>query len=190
MKLTARQERLLSRTFIDYRPTADFIDNPLIVNRAEGLYCYDTEGKRYFDAIGGIFVAILGHRHPRVMEAMRAQMERHYQDNRTYADGMAASIYGEWPPLVNAARKPGEWQSYDIVFEAPRFTGRPSPGYFTVFWNGVMAHNRQRLLGTTTAIMTPHAYTAHEPELPLYLQQHGNRVRYRNIWVRRLKSSD
>ena len=76
MKLTARQERLLSRTFIDYRPTADFIDNPLIVDRAEGLYCQDTEGKRYFDAIGGIFVAILGHRHPRVMEAMRAQMER------------------------------------------------------------------------------------------------------------------
>lgn len=76
MKLTARQERLLNRTFIDYRPTADFIDNPLIVERADGLYCWDTEGKRYFDAIGGIFVAILGHRHPRVMEAMRTQMER------------------------------------------------------------------------------------------------------------------
>jgi hypothetical protein len=111
-------------------------------------------------------------------------------DNRTYADGMAASIYGEYPPLVNAARKPGEWQSYDIVFEAPRFTGRPSPGYFTVFWNGVMVHNRQPLLGTTTAIMTPHAYTAHEPELPLALQAHGNRVKYRNIWIRRLHGYD
>ncbi len=76
MKLTARQQRLLQRTFIDYRPTADFIEDPLIISRAEGLYCWDTEGKRYFDAIGGIFVATLGHRHPRVMEAMRAQMER------------------------------------------------------------------------------------------------------------------
>jgi adenosylmethionine-8-amino-7-oxononanoate aminotransferase len=76
VKLTARQERLLQRTFVDYRPTSEFLDNPLIVSRAEGLYCWDTEGKRYFDAIGGIFVAILGHRHPRVMEAMRLQMER------------------------------------------------------------------------------------------------------------------
>lgn len=111
-------------------------------------------------------------------------------NNRTYADGMAASIYGEYPPLVNAARKPGEWQSYDIIFEAPRFTGRPSPGYFTVFWNGVMVHNRKQLLGSTAAIMTPHAYTAHEPELPLALQAHGNRVRYRNIWIRRLHGYD
>ena len=76
MKLTARQQRLLQRTFIDYRPTEDFLDNPLIISRAEGLYCWDTEGKRYFDAIGGIFVATLGHRHPRVMEALRTQMER------------------------------------------------------------------------------------------------------------------
>jgi hypothetical protein len=110
--------------------------------------------------------------------------------NPTYADGMAASIYGEWPPLVNAALRPGEWQSYDIVFEAPRFTGRPSPGYFTVFWNGVMVHNRKELLGSTVAIMRPHEYTAHEPEAPLALQQHGNRVRFRNIWIRRLKGYD
>jgi hypothetical protein len=111
-------------------------------------------------------------------------------NNRTYADGMAASIYGEWPPTVNASRKPGEWQSYDIIFEAPRFTGRVSPGYFTVIWNGVIVHNRQELLGTTTAIMTPHEYTAHEPELPLQLQQHGNRVHFRNVWIRRLKGYD
>lgn len=111
-------------------------------------------------------------------------------DNRTYADGMAASIYGEWPPLVNVARKPGEWQSYDIIFEAPRFAGRPSPGYFTVLWNGVLVHNRKELEGTTTAIMTPHAYTAHESALPLSLQAHGNRVHYRNIWVRRLQGYD
>jgi hypothetical protein len=111
-------------------------------------------------------------------------------ENRTYADGMAAAIYGEYPPRVNAARRPGEWQSYDIIFEAPRFAGRPSPGYFTVLWNGVMVHNRQQLLGTTTAIMTPHAYTTHEAELPLALQAHGNRVRFRNIWIRRLGGYD
>ena len=111
-------------------------------------------------------------------------------DNRTYADGMAASIYGETPPMVNAARRPGEWQSYDIVFEAPRFTGSPSPGYFTVIWNGVLVHNRKELLGPTAAIMTPHAYTAHDPELPLSLQRHGNPVRFRNVWIRRLRGYD
>ena len=111
-------------------------------------------------------------------------------DNRTYADGMAASIYGEWPPLVNVARKPGEWQTYDIVFEAPKFTGKLSPGYVTVFWNGVVVHNRQQILGPTSATATPHTYTAHEPELPLTLQNHGNPVSFRNIWIRRLSNYD
>jgi adenosylmethionine-8-amino-7-oxononanoate aminotransferase len=69
-------EALLRRTFIDFQQTEDFLAHPLIVNRAEGLYYWDIHGKRYFDAIGGIFVAVLGHRHPRVMEAMRRQMER------------------------------------------------------------------------------------------------------------------
>jgi len=75
VRLTTRQEQLLHRTFLDYRATADFVDNPLVIDRAEGLYLWDAEGKRYFDAIGGIFVAILGHRHPRIIDAMRAQME-------------------------------------------------------------------------------------------------------------------
>ena len=110
-------------------------------------------------------------------------------NNRTYADGMMASIYGEWPPLVNVSRKPGEWQSLDIVFEAPRFTGRLTPGYFTVFWNGVIVHNRAELYGTTTPTMTPHVYTPHDPEIPLQLQGRA-RVRYRNIWIRRLKPYD
>jgi adenosylmethionine-8-amino-7-oxononanoate aminotransferase len=75
VKLTSRQQQLLRRTFIDYYPTDEFLENPLVIERAEGLYCWDGDGKRYFDAIGGIFVAILGHRHPRVIEAMRRQME-------------------------------------------------------------------------------------------------------------------
>jgi hypothetical protein len=110
-------------------------------------------------------------------------------NNRTYADGMMASIYGEWPPMVNVARKPGEWQSLDIVFEAPHFTGAVSPGYFTIFWNGAVVHNRQQLAGVTTPTMTPHVYTPHDAELPLQLQGRA-RVRYRNVWIRRLHGYD
>jgi adenosylmethionine-8-amino-7-oxononanoate aminotransferase len=73
---TPRQERLLRRTFIDFTQTSQILQDPLILERGEGLYCWDSEGKRYYDSIGGIFVAILGHRHPRVMDAMRRQMER------------------------------------------------------------------------------------------------------------------
>ena len=69
--------------------------------------------------------------------------------NPTYADGQTAAIYGQWPPLANAARKPGEWQTYDIVFEAPRFVDdkMDKPAYFTVFWNGVMVHNHKASMG-------------------------------------------
>ena len=80
-------------------------------------------------------------------------------ENPTYADGMAASIYGEYPPLVNAARRPGAWQTYDIVFEAPEFKGTTlvRPAYFTVFWNGVLVQLRRPVMGATSATMTPHA---------------------------------
>ncbi len=76
MKLDPRQRRLLRRTFIDYQQTSEFLENPLVLERAQGLYYWDTEGKQYFDAIGGIFVAGLGHNHPRVSGAIRAQMDR------------------------------------------------------------------------------------------------------------------
>jgi adenosylmethionine-8-amino-7-oxononanoate aminotransferase len=76
MKITPRQERLLKRTFVDFQQMSEFVKAPLILDRADGLYYWDTDGKRYFDAIGGIFVATLGHRPPRVMEAMRRQMEK------------------------------------------------------------------------------------------------------------------
>jgi len=109
-------------------------------------------------------------------------------ENPTYADGGAGAIYGQWPPLVNAARAPGEWQSYDLVFEAPRFDqgGRLlKAAYLTLFWNGVMVQNRQQLLGPTAWRSTV-PYAPHAAELPLRLQDHGNPVRFRNIWVRRL----
>ncbi|HUO32057.1 MAG TPA: aminotransferase class III-fold pyridoxal phosphate-dependent enzyme [Bryobacteraceae bacterium] len=76
MTLTSRQKMLLKRTFIDYQAMADFVLDPLIVERAQGLYYWDANGRRYFDAIGGIFVATLGHGHPRLLEAMRKQMEK------------------------------------------------------------------------------------------------------------------
>ncbi len=74
MKLDDRQRRLLQRTFLDYQPTADFLDHPLVVSRAEGLYYWDVEGKQYLDGIGGIFVATLGHRHPRLVDALQRQL--------------------------------------------------------------------------------------------------------------------
>ena len=74
--VTPRQEALIRRTFLDLTQTLEFLAHPLVVNRAEGLYCWDSQGRRYFDAIGGIFVAVLGHRHPRVLDAMRRQMDK------------------------------------------------------------------------------------------------------------------
>jgi hypothetical protein len=112
-------------------------------------------------------------------------------NNRTYADGQAGAMYGQWPPLVNAARKPGEWQSYDIVFEAPRFENGKlvKPAFQTVFWNGVVIHNHKEVMGATI-YRNVATYSAHAAELPLMLQDHNNPVRYRNIWVRRMGAYD
>jgi hypothetical protein len=113
-------------------------------------------------------------------------------ENVTYADGQAAAIYGEYPPLVNVARKPGEWQTYDIIFEAPKFNGTMTvaPAYVTVLWNGVLVHHRRPIMGPTSATATVHQYAPHDPELPLTLQDHAHPVRYRNVWIRRLASYD
>jgi hypothetical protein len=112
-------------------------------------------------------------------------------ENPTYADGEAGALYGQWPPLVFPARKPGEWNTYDIVFEAPHFEGERlvKPAFQTVFYNGVVVHNRKELLGPMVYRQVAH-YRPHPPELPLGLQDHGNPVRYRNIWIRRLGGYD
>ena len=112
-------------------------------------------------------------------------------DNQTYPDGQAASIYGTYPPLVNAMRKPGEWNVYDILFTVPRFEGEKlvKPGYFTVFHNGVCVHNHAELLGDSNHRQLP-SYHPHPPKGALVLQDHGNPVRYRNIWYRELKDYD
>jgi hypothetical protein len=110
--------------------------------------------------------------------------------SRTYADGMNASIYAEWPPMVNIAAPPGEWQVFDVVFEAPRFSGTAllRPATLTVFWNGAVVHNRQPLAGPTS-LLTVHQYTPHEPELPFSIQGRAP-VHFRNIWARRLLDYD
>ena len=112
-------------------------------------------------------------------------------DNPTYADGMTGAIYGQCPPLVNACRKPGEWQTCDIIWEGPRFDGNrlTKPARVTVISNGVLIHHARDLIGGTCH-RTLAEYQEHAPELPLMLQDHGDLVRYRNIWYRALTDYD
>ncbi len=113
-------------------------------------------------------------------------------ENKTYADGSASSIYGQYPPLVNACKGPGEWQTYDIIYTAPRFEDcgeMKSPARFTVIHNGVLTQNNVTLTGPAVWIGRP-PYKAHPEKMPIALQDHGNPVRYRNIWVRELGPKD
>jgi len=112
-------------------------------------------------------------------------------NNPTYADGGAGAIYGAWPPLVNPGRKPGEWNVFDIVFKAPVFDGSNlvTPAYVTILFNGVMVHDHQQILGRT-AYRQVAQYRPHGAEEPLSLQDHGYKVRFRNVWIRRLKGYD
>jgi len=110
-------------------------------------------------------------------------------ENPTYVNGQAGSIYKQHPPLVNATRPPGEWQTYDIVFIAPRFSqdGKLlSPARLTGFHNGVLVQYDTVLRGATTYRGQP-KYTPHAPRLPIELQDHSDLVAFRNIWVREIK---
>ena len=111
--------------------------------------------------------------------------------NKTYPDGQAGAIYCQYPPLVNPARPPGEWQTYDIVFHAPRFSADSKltePATVTLLFNGVLAQDHTMPTGPTDYMKRP-PYKAGPAKLPLLLQDHGQPVRYRNIWVRELKAA-
>ena len=108
--------------------------------------------------------------------------------NETYADGQAGAVYGQTPPLVNASRPPGQWQTYDIIFHRPRFaadgTVRDS-ARVTLLHNGVLVQDNTIITGWTVHAARAH-YEPHPDRLPLFLQDHGNPTRYRDIWVREL----
>jgi hypothetical protein len=123
-----------------------------------------------------------------LMEKYEVQVLDCY-NNKTYADGMTAAIYGQYPPAVNACRPPGEWQTYDIVFHRPRFDQKGtliSPARMTVLHNNILVHDNAVLTGPTENKQRP-PYLAHADKLPISLQDHGNPIRFRNIWIRELE---
>ncbi len=107
-------------------------------------------------------------------------------DNKTYPDGQTGAIYGQYPPLVNASRAPGQWQSYDIIFHRPVFSENgklKTPARITVLHNGILIQDNTEILGATSHKKRA-AYKPHPDKLPLALQDHGNPVRFRNIWIK------
>jgi hypothetical protein len=112
-------------------------------------------------------------------------------NNKTYADGQASAIYGQTPPLVNASRPPGEWQSYDVIFEVPRYEDGKlvKKAHATVLHNGVVVHHRREILGRTNH-RSIGAYGNRPEKGGIELYEHGNPVRFRNIWIRPLGEYD
>ncbi|MFO0916813.1 MAG: DUF1080 domain-containing protein [Planctomycetaceae bacterium] len=113
-------------------------------------------------------------------------------DSKTYFDGQAGAIYKQTPPAVNATKAPGTWNVYDIIWTAPRFQedgSLKSPAYMTALHNGVLILNHFELKGDTPFTRPPR-YTQHAERLPIRLQDHGNPVRFRNIWIREIKPAE
>jgi hypothetical protein len=131
-------------------------------------------------SIGNSGIELMGRYEVQVLES---------ENHLTYADGGAGAIYGVWPPLVNPARPQGQWNVYDIFFEAPRFDGQTvaKPAYVTVVFNGVLVQDHKAYLGTTIWRQVG-KYTPHPAEQPLTIQDHSQPVRFKNIWIRRIQS--
>lgn len=156
----------------DIVSTNEFADMQLHVE-----FCEPTPAKGEGQGRGNSGVFLMGHYEIQVLDCY---------DSKTYADGATGGIYGQHPPLANACRPPGEWQSYDIIFTPPHFAGDgslQSPGYATVFHNGVVVQNHQAIRGDTNW-RTPGKYTPVGATGPVKLQFHHDPVKFRNIWVR------
>lgn len=112
--------------------------------------------------------------------------------NRTYADGTVGGLYGQYPPRVNAARKPGEWQTFDIIFEAPKWEENKlvKPAQVTVLLNGVVLHHKQAFLGYVAHRELARYGRPYSGKGPIVLQDHNNPMRFRNIWIRPLGEYD
>lgn len=114
-------------------------------------------------------------------------------NNRTYADGQCGAMYGQWPPLANACKPPGEWQSYDIIFEGPRWDESDKltkKANVTVIQNGVVLHHRKEFIGEVRHRDVARYSRALPPRGPIVLQDHGNPVRFRNMWIREFGDYD
>ncbi len=125
-----------------------------------------------------------------LLDQYEIQIFDNYGEDTIYADGMAGAVYGQTPPLVNASLPPEAWQTFDIVLTAPIFTGtNRMSGHVTVLHNGVVVQNNTELLGATQHRALP-VVTPHPVPAPIRLQAHGSPVRFRNIWVRPLASTE
>ena len=140
----------------------------------------DIKGKSQGRGNSGVF--LMGTYELQVLDNYNAE---------TYADGMVGSMYGQYPPLVNAARQPGQWQMYDVIFRAPRYEGDKvvKPARMTVLFNGVVVQDNTELLGPTRHKLLTKYPKTHPEKGPIKLQDHGHPVRFRNIWVRELKET-
>lgn len=121
------------------------------------------------------------------MDLYEVQIQESHK-NVTYADGQAGALYGQTPPLVNASTAQGEWQSYDILFTAPRYSakGMVEPAYVTVVHNGVVIHQHQQFYGATTWRKIAQYPATHKKKAPIRLQWHGDPIEFRNVWIRPL----
>lgn len=146
----------------------------------EWLVPATIQGKSQARGNSGVF--LMGEYEIQILESYR-------NENKTYVDGMAAAVYKQRPPIVNACRKPGEWQTYDVIFKAPRWDEKGkllTPAFITLLHNGVLVQNHFELLGHTNYRKVPR-YDPLPAKLPLTIQNHHNPIHFRNIWIRPLE---